>query len=191
MAKRPQDWVKLIGGLAIVLIMAAVVIDLSLRTRRMAVELSLVGYTNVNGTSMSLFKIQNNQSRRIWIRHCDYLLGKAFQEPPGAWQCSNQAASNRWNNSIMVPQQYLPPEPTPTSPDPTNLIVPLPKNQSLWRIGVTVEFNITVWRRIRNAWIARDVRRLNLRQFINNSPEAIWVECAVITNATALSDGGQ
>lgn len=52
----------------------------------MAVELSLVGYTNVNGTSMALFKIQNNQSRRIWIRHCDYLLGEASQQPPGAWQ---------------------------------------------------------------------------------------------------------
>jgi len=184
---------KLIGGLAIVLILAVLIIDLSLRTRRMAVELSLVGYTNVNGTSMALFKIQNNQSRRIWIRHCDYLLGEAFQEPPGAWQCSNEAAwaSNRWSNSIMVPQQYLPPEPTPTSPDPTNLFVPLPQNQSLWRIGVTVEFNITLWRRIRNAWRSRDVRRLNLGQFINNSPEAMWVESPVITNATVLSDGGQ
>jgi hypothetical protein len=115
---------KLIGGLAIVLILAMLVIDLSLGTRRMAVELSLLRYTDVNGTAMALFKIQNNQNRRIWVRHCDYLLGEAFQEPPGAWHCSNQAAwaSNRWNNSIMVPQQYMPPEPTLTSADPTNLL---------------------------------------------------------------------
>jgi hypothetical protein len=100
---------KVIGGLAMVLILAVVVINFSSRPRHMAVELSLVGYTNVNGTAMALFKIQNNQSRRIWIRHCDYLLGEAFQEPPGAWECSNEAAwaSNRWSNSIMVPQQYL------------------------------------------------------------------------------------
>ena len=54
---------------------------------------------------------------------------------------------------------------------------------------MTVEFNITLWRRIRNAWRSRDVRSLNLRQFINNSPEAIWVESPVITNAMDLSDG--
>jgi hypothetical protein len=182
---------KLIGGLAILLIVAVVVIDLSFKVRRMPVELSLIGYTNVNGTAMALFKVQNNQSRRIWLRHCYYFAGEAFREPAGAWQCSDQAASNRWGKASMDLRQYLPPEPTRTSPDPTNLMLPVPTNQPLWRIGVTVEFNITPWRRIRNAWRSRGVRSLNLRQFINNSPEAIWVESPVITNATVHSNGSQ
>jgi hypothetical protein len=183
---------KVIIGLASVLILTVVVIGSGLSRRRageVAVGLSLVGDTNANGTNMALFKVQNNQSRRIWLRHCYYFAGEAFREPAGAWQCSDQAASNRWGKSSMDLRQYLPPEPTRNSPDPTNLIIPVPTNQPLWRIGVTVEFNITLPTRIRSAWKPRDWWMLNPHQFINNSPEAIWVESPVITNAQAFPDG--
>lgn len=180
---------KIIVGLAVVLILTVAVIGLNFSRRRagdLAVGLSLVGYTNANGTNMALFKVQNNQSRRIWLRHCNYLAGEAFREPAGAWQCSDQAASNRWGKSSMDLRQYLPPEPTLTSPDPTNLIIPAPTNQPLWRIGVTVEFNIGPRQRLRDAWKTRDVKWLDSRHFVNNSAEAIWVESPVITNATVL-----
>ncbi len=215
---------KVIIGLASVLIFTLVVIGLNLSGRRsgdLAVGLSFVGYTNANGTNMALFKVQNNQSRRIWLRHCYYLAGEAFREPACAWQCPDQAASNRWGKSSMDLRQYLPPEPTRNSPDPTNLIIPVPTNQPLWRIGVTVEFNTTLptrtspepthltlpvpmnqrlWRigvgvefniglqqRLRDAWKTRDVKWLDSRHFVNNSPEAIWVESPVITNVTVFS----
>jgi hypothetical protein len=196
---------KVIVGLAVVLTITVVVIGLNFGRGRVGdidVAVSFVGYTNVNGTSMALFKVQNNQSRRIWLRHVDYLLGEAFRKPAGAWQCSILAASNRWASSSMIPQQYLPPEPTPTSPNPTSLMVPVPTNQPLWRVGLTVEFSTTLPQRLAFAWKFRHARGLHLGQFvkrtdeawvnrgqfINNSSEAIWVESPVITNATALSD---
>ncbi len=177
-------------GFAILFILTVVVIGLNISRRRageMAVGLSFVGYTNVNGTNMGLFMVQNNQSRRIWLRHCNYLAGETFGEPAGAWECSDQAASNRWGKSSVDLRQYLPPEPTRTSPDPTNLIIPVPTNQPLWRIGVSVEFNIGLKQRLRDAWKFRDMKWLDSRHFVNNSPEAIWVESPVITNATAFS----
>ena len=183
---------KVVFGIAGVMILTMVVVRLGLSRRRtgeVAVGLSLVGYTNANGTNMALFKVQNNQSRRIWIRHCNYLSGEAFGEPAGAWQCSDQAASNRWGKSSLDLRQYLPPEPTRTSPDPTNLMLPVPTNQPLWRIGVTVEFNMGLQQRLREAWKTRDLKWLDRRRFVNNSAEAIWVESSAITNAAAPSDG--
>jgi hypothetical protein len=181
---------KVIVGLAVVLSLMVVVIGLNLSRGRagdLAVGLSLLGYTNANGTNMALFKVQNNQSRRIWIRHCDYLAGEAFREPAGAWQCLDQAASNRWGKSSMDLRQYLPPEPTRTSADPTNLMLPVPTNQPLWRIGVTVEFNNRLPQRLRDAWKTRNVKWLDSRNFVNNSAEAIWAESPVITNATVFA----
>ncbi len=183
---------KVIVGLMVLLILTVAAIWLSLGRRpagEVAVGLSLVGYTNANGTNMALFKVQNNQSRRIWLRHCYYLAGEAFREPADAWQCSDQAASNRWGKASMDLRQYLPAEPTRTSPDPTNLMLPVPANQPLWRIGVTVEFNIGLQQRLRDALKFRDVKWLDSRNFVNNSPDAIWVESTVITNATAFSQG--
>lgn len=181
---------KVIARLATVLILTALVIGLSFsrrHTTNLAVGLSFVGYTNVNGNTMALFSVENNQTRRIWIRHCNYLAGEAFREPVGAWQCSDQAASNRWSASSVIPQQYLPPEPTRTSPDPTNLMIPVPVSLPLWRIGVTVEFNIGFKQRLRETWKTRDLKWLDSRQFVNNSAEAIWVESPVITNAMVSS----
>ena len=181
---------KVIVGLAVLLTLVVLAIELSLSRGRagdVAVGLSLVGYTNANGTNMALFKVQNNQSRRIWLRHCYYLPGEAFREPAGAWQCSDQGASNRWGKSSLDLRQYLPPEPTRTSPDPTHLVLPVPTNQPLWRIGVTVEFNIGLQQRLRDAWKFRDVKWLDSRHFVNNSSEAIWVESPVVTNATVFS----
>jgi hypothetical protein len=179
---------KLLRGVAIVVVLILIVVGLNFRVRRMAVAVIFVGYTNVSGTSMALFKVQNHQSRRIWLRHCEYLLGDAFQQPPGAWQCADLAASNRWSKSSMTARQYLPPEPTLTSPDPTNLMVAVPSNQRVWRIGLTVEFNIGLRQRLGDAWKTRDVKWLDSRHFINNSAEAIWVESGVISNSTKLSD---
>lgn len=182
---------KVIVGFASLLLIV-LVIGLNFNRRPagdLAVGLTFVGYTNVNGNSMALFKVQNNQSRRIWLRHCYYLPGEAFREPAGAWQCSDQAASNRWDNSPMDLRQFLPPEPTRTSPDPNYLTLSVPTNQALWRIGVTVEFNIRLSERLRVAWKPRDWWMLKRGQFINNSTEAIWVESPVITNATILSGG--
>jgi len=121
----------------------------------------------------------------MWLRHVDYLLGESFRQPPGAWQCPSLAGSNRWNNPDCesIPPQFVPLEPTHTSPDPTNLMVPVPTNRTPWRIGVLVEFDISLWEKIGTAWRAREVRLLNPRQFINNSTEAIWIESPVLTNA--------
>lgn len=180
---------KVVAGLLALLILTVAATWLSFGPRRagdLAVVLSFAGYTNANGTNMALFKVQNNQSRRIWLRHCYYLAGEAFREPAEAWQCSDQAASNRWGEASMDLRQYLPLEPTRTSPDPTNLMLPVPANQPLWRIGVTVEFNIGLRQRLRVAWETRDVKWLDSRNFVNNSPDAIWVESPVITNTTVF-----
>lgn len=80
----------------------------------------------------------------------------------------------------------LPPEPTRSSPSPTEFMVPVPPNQSLWRIGLTVEFNVRLPERIHVAWKIRDANMLKMGQFINNSSEAIWVESPVITNLITI-----
>jgi hypothetical protein len=189
---------KVLIGLALLVAMAAVGMWLSGASWRrgdMAVRLVFVGYTNVGGSPMALFKVQNNQARRIWLRNGAYLFGEAFHTPGGAWECSMaQAISNRWHNSApepMIPGQYLPPEPSRKVPCPTSLMVPVPRDQARWRIGLTVEFEVPPLSRLQvrfsDAWAARSPARLMSDIFINNSANAIWTESPLMTNATVLS----
>lgn len=156
-----------------------------------AVRLVFTGYTNANGRLMAMFKVQNNQSRRIWLRSGEYLAGKQLEEPAGSWQCpEDEAISNRMRKSdpeIPFPGQYLPPEPRRNSLAPTEFMVPVPSNQPPWRIGLVVEFEIPALKRLQwRVSLARTQRSftpLTMDTFMNNSKEAIWVESPVITNS--------
>src|ERR1017187_3213390 len=158
-----------------------------------AVRLDFTGYTNANGGMMAMFKVQNNQSRRIWLRSGEYLVGKQLEEPAGSWQCpENEGVSNRMmksNPGIPFPRQYLPPEPRRNSPVPTELMVPVPSNQPPWRIGLVVEFELPALKRLQlRVHLARTERSftpLTMDTFMNNSAEAIWVESPVMTNSSA------
>jgi hypothetical protein len=188
---------KVIVALTTILSITAVFIWLS-RSKRTdnTVRLLFVGYTNMGGNSMALFQVQNKQPRRIWIRGVEYLVGEAFREPAGAWQCSvEQGMSTRPQNSssiTTIPPQYIPPEPKRTSPEPSTLMVPVPPNQFLWRVGLVVEFELTPLQRMRlrlkSAWAERRLSPLTFDIFMNNSAEAIWTESPVITNLVTHSD---
>lgn len=183
-------------GLVVVLMVAVAVVWLSVGDKPPggnAVRLVFAGCTNANGGMMATFKVRNNQSRRIWLRSGKYLVGKQFEEPARSWECpENEAVSNRMmksNPEIPFPRQYLPPEPRRNSPAPTELMVPVPSNQPRWRIGLVVEFEMPVLKRLQlRTCLARAEKSfapLTMDTFMNNSTEAIWVESPVMTNSSA------
>jgi hypothetical protein len=184
-------------GLAVVLVVAVAVVWLTGGGKPVsnnAVRLVFTGYTNANGGLMAVFKVQNNQSRRIWLRGGEYMLGKPLEEPAGSWQCPEaEGISNRMTKSnpqIPFPRQYLPAEPGRNSPAPTELMVPVPSQQPTWRIGLVVEFELPALKRLQlRVHLARTEKSftpLTMDTFMNNSTEAIWVESPVITNSSAL-----
>jgi hypothetical protein len=185
--------------LAIVLVVSFLVVWLSDGGKPVsnnAVTLVFAGYTNANGGVLAVFNVQNNQSRRLWLRSGEYLVGKQMEEPGGSWQCpEEEGVSNRMmksNPEIPFPRQYLPPEPKRNSPVPTELIVPVPSNQPSWRIGLVVEFELPALKRLQLrvhlAWTKRSFRPLTMDTFMNNSTEAIWVESPVITKSRAVEN---
>jgi hypothetical protein len=158
-------------------------------------RLVLIGCTNVNGNSMALFDVQRDGRGRILPKEGYFLVGKEHQEPSSGWHCNMGQAitTRRWRkrDRFPVPAEYIPGL-SNCAPGSTQLLVPVPTTQSVWRLGLNVlpeEQSLIVRARFRLslAWDFREPSFL-VQPSSYWGTCSTWVESGLITNPPIISE---